>query len=81
MLNRFNLFSPKNSQTLVHKKILLEELSLTKLALECAHSRFDYAESEDLIDSSIYELNAAQKKYKYILNELKSLNHTSDIFK
>lgn len=81
MLNRFNLFPRKNNQTLVHKKILLEELSLTKLALECAHSRFDYAESEDLIDSSIYELNAAQKKYKYILNELKSLSKTADTLK
>ena len=57
-----------------HKNTILEELSLTKLALECANSRFDYASDPDLIDSSIFEVNAAQKKYKYLLTELKSIS-------
>ena len=74
MVNITNLFSRKDNPTLAHKNTLLKELSLTKSALESAYSRFDNAENEDLIDSSIYELNAAQKKYKYILNELKALN-------
>ena len=56
------------------RNTILEELSLTRLALECAYSKFDYACDPDLIDSSIYELNAAQKKYKYLLGELKTLN-------
>lgn len=64
----FNSFKKKT-----HKNVLLEELSLTRLALECANSRFDYASDPDLIDSSIFEFNAAQKKYKYLLGELKSL--------
>ena len=65
----FNRFKKKS-----HKNILLEELNLTCLALECANSRFDYASDPDLIDSSIYEFNAAQKKYKYLLSQIKALN-------
>ncbi len=73
-MNNLLKFSKKRYSNNTHKNTLLEEISLTKLALECAYSKFDNTCDPDLIDSSIYELNAAQKKYKFLLNELKAIS-------
>lgn len=38
----------------------------TRQALVNAYAGFDHATDADLIDSYIYEINALQKKYKYL---------------
>ena len=51
---------------------LLFELEKTKLELETAYSNFENVTDPDLIDCSIYEVNAVQQRYKYLLRQLKS---------
>ncbi len=50
---------------------LLAEIARTKLALETAYSNFENVIDPDLIDCSIYEVNAIQQRYKYLLRQLK----------
>lgn len=50
---------------------LLAEIAKTKLALETAYSNFENVVDPDLIDCSIYEVNAIQQRYKYLLKQLK----------
>lgn len=54
------------------KNELIKELAKTKKALEHAYSNFEYVIDPDLIDSSIYELNAINKQYKFLLEKVKS---------
>ncbi len=41
-------------------------LEKTRFALDMAYAGFNDAVDPDLIDSYIYEINALQKKYKYL---------------
>ncbi|ROR23679.1 uncharacterized protein DUF2508 [Mobilisporobacter senegalensis] len=56
------------------EEILRDELLKTKLALESAYSNFENVLDPDLIDCSIYELNAVQKRYKFLLKQAKELD-------
>lgn len=51
---------------------LLSDLAKTKSALDIAYSNFENVIDPDLIDSCIYELNAVQKKYKFLLERVKA---------
>jgi len=51
---------------------LLKEINETKLALEAAYSQFEHVVDPDLIDSLIYEMNAIQNRYKYLLKQAKA---------
>lgn len=55
--------------------ILLTEIKKTKLALESAYSNFENVIDPDLIDCYIYEVNAVQKRYKFLLKQAKELDH------
>ena len=57
----------------LQRQALINEINLTKLALECAYSKFENAIEPDIIDCTIYELNAAQTKYKFLLNKIKEI--------
>lgn len=52
---------------------LLNEIQRTKLALESAYSNFENVVDPDLIDCYIYEVNAVQKRYKFLLRQAKML--------
>ncbi len=52
---------------------LLNEIQMTKLALESAYSNFENVVDPDLIDCYIYEVNAVQKRYKFLLKQAKML--------
>ena len=56
------------------QEALLVEIHRTKLALEIAYSNFENSLDPDLIDSYIYEVNAVQKRYKFLLRQLKELD-------
>ena len=64
------LFSKKNKE----KDILLIEIKKTKLALEVVYSNFEYVVDPDLIDCYIYEMNAVQQRYKFLLKQAKLLD-------
>ena len=55
----------------VQNTALLAEIAKTKLELETAYSNFENVVDPDLIDCSIYEVNAIQQRYKYLLKQLK----------
>lgn len=67
MIPRYKLFR-KNE-----KEQLLKEINSTVSALESTYSRFEHVTEPDLIDCTIFELNAIQKRYKFLLNQIKKL--------
>lgn len=54
-----------------NKKCLMDEINMTKNALDAAYSNFDNATDPDLIDCYIYKVNAEQKRYKYLLEQVR----------
>lgn len=58
---------------LTYEESLQFDLQLAKWELENAYAGFDYATDPDLIDCYIYKLNAAMKRYKYLLNKYAAL--------
>ncbi|BCN32942.1 YaaL family protein [Anaeromicropila herbilytica] len=46
---------------------LRNEIMKTQMALESAYSKFENVVDPDLIDSYIYEVNAVQLRYKFLL--------------
>ncbi len=63
----------KTDPLLLAKAELLQEIEDIKLSLETAHSNFENACDPDLVDSCIYEMNAIQHRYKYLLRQVRSL--------
>lgn len=51
---------------------LINEINKTKVAMEAAYSNFQNVVDPDLIDSCIYELNAVQNRYKFLLKQAKA---------
>lgn len=66
------LFSKKKSP---QYEELLDEIKKTKLALESAYLNFEYVVDPDLIDCYIFELNAVQKRYKFLLKQVKEYDN------
>ena len=62
------LFSKKTSP---QNDDLINEIKKTKIALESAYSNFENVIDPDLIDCYIYEVNAVQKRYKFLLKQMK----------
>ena len=60
------------SDTSDNKRQLLEELKETKNALDTAYANLSYVVEPELIDCCIYELNAIQLRYKFILSQVKN---------
>ena len=57
--------------------LLLTELAQTKRDLDQAYDNFEHVVEPDLIDSCIYQLNAVQLKYKFLLSRVKQHEHTT----
>lgn len=58
-----------------HYTLLLDDIRKTKQELETAYANFEHAVEPDLIDSSIYELNAIQLRYKFLLGCVKQFEN------
>ncbi|MDF2538840.1 MAG: hypothetical protein K0S76_1861 [Herbinix sp.] len=52
--------------------MLLKEINKTKIAMEAAYSNFENVVDPDLIDSCIYEMNAVQNRYRFLLKQAKA---------
>lgn len=55
------------------ERYLRSEISQTKWALDRAYSNFENVVEPALIDSYIYELNAIQARYNYLLKKARDL--------
>jgi hypothetical protein len=58
----------------VSKEQLLTDLKLTKTALDDAYSNFEQVVDPDLVDSYIYQVNAVQKRYHFLLKQVQLLD-------
>ena len=58
-----------------HYMLLLDDLKKKKKELDIAYANFEHAVDPDLIDSSIYELNAVQLRYKFLLGCVKQFEN------
>ena len=67
MNSAYKLFRSKE------KEQLLKEINSTVVALESVYSKFENVTEPDLIDCTIFELNAIQKRYHYLLKQIKEL--------
>lgn len=63
----------KEASPLTYEESLRFDLQLAKWELENAYAGFDYATDPDLIDCYIFELNAAMKRYKFLLQKFSAL--------
>lgn len=60
-------FSPyQNDEDSLHR-----EIERVKMDMENAYLNFQYAVDPDLIDCCIYECNAAWKRYRFLLKQVK----------
>ena len=59
------------------KQQLMEDLRRTKCALDQAYSNFENVVDPDLVDSSIYELQAVQLRYRFLLRQASLLEESS----
>jgi hypothetical protein len=53
--------------------LLLDDLKKTQYELTLAYDHFEHVLDPDLIDSCIYQLNAVQLRYKFLLGRVKQL--------
>ncbi len=67
-----SLFSRKKQKRPNAYDLLINEINKTKVALEAAYSNFENVVDPDLIDSCIYELNAVQNRYRFLLKQAKA---------
>lgn len=50
---------------------LFDDLDSTRSALACAYARFNASTEPELIEACVYEINAAQARYNYLLRLVK----------
>lgn len=60
------------------KQRLLEDMEITRKAMETAYSNFDNVTDPDLIDCYIYEVNSVMKRYKFLMDQAEKLNLPPD---
>ena len=56
--------------------LLLDEIEKTKYDLNLAYSNFENSVEPDLIDSYIYQVNAIQMRYKFLLGRAKQIEES-----
>lgn len=61
----------KKNEDDIRQEELKRELSQVQDAMELAYQNLSNVVDPDLIDCYIFELNAIQKKYKFILKQVK----------
>ena len=61
----------KKRTTKIQDPFLLKEIEKVKIEMDTAYANFQNVMDPDLIDCYIYESNAAQKRYHFLLKQLK----------
>ena len=65
-------FKKKPKMVSLYDEELLRELDCTKREMEEAFANFQDAVDPDLVDSYIYEENAAQMRYQFLMKQIKN---------
>lgn len=72
-----DIFVGKNNQEAIlnaKKRRFLNELRETCAQIKCTDMWFEMEEDEDLIDASIYQREALNARYRYLLRQVKENN-------
>ena len=56
------------------RQVLLEGLAQTRALIAQAYAGFNAARDGDLIESYVFEINALQSRYSYLLRRVKALD-------
>jgi len=66
--------APVQNEDISGRLRLLEDLHLTKNALDTAYANFETVVDPDLIDCYTYEIYSVQKRYKFLLEQAKQMD-------
>ncbi|MEG0961353.1 MAG: DUF2508 family protein [Lachnospiraceae bacterium] len=66
-------FSKKQLPRTTAYSLLLDDLEKARYDLALAYDNFENAMEPDLIDCCIYQLNALQMRYKFLITKVKQL--------
>lgn len=70
-----NAFVRRNSENIIdeEKMELIEEIRLVSKSLNNAYKRFEFESDNDLIEASIYEIEALKARYRHLLQKAKEM--------
>lgn len=74
--NRQFTFSRRAKTSPEHEQ-LLQTLAQTRILINQAYSGFNTAKDHDLIESFVFEINALQARYSYLLRRIKALEEST----
>ena len=80
MAQAARLFSPRKKLDLAaqqERKALLEGLDQTRVLINQAYACFNRESDPDLIESYVFEINALQSRYSYLLRRVRELERPS----
>ena len=63
----------RRQEVQAQREALMESVRSTKSALSRAYDGFNRASDGDLIESYVYEINALQHRYAYLLRQMREL--------
>lgn len=64
--------SPRDSE----REQLMQTLADTRVLINQAYSGFNTAKDHELVESFVFEINALQSRYSYLLRRIKELEAT-----
>ena len=73
----FALRKKTNSEAWQERQELLEGLDRTKVLINQAYACFNRESDPDLIESYVFEINALQRRYSYLLRRVREMEHIS----
>lgn len=56
---------------------LMQSLAHTRVLINQAYSAFNTARDQELVESYVFEINALQSRYSYLLRRIKELEATT----
>ena len=73
----FALRKKTNSEAWQERQELLEGLDRTKVLINQAYACFNRESDPDLIESYVFEINALQRRYSYLLRRVREMEQIS----
>lgn len=67
------VFSSKHTRRQLERQELMDSLSQTRTLINQAYGGFNSTCDSDLIESYVYEINALQARYNYLLRRFKAM--------
>lgn len=69
----FSFFRRTDRELEEERHTLLEGMRQTKLSINQAYAGFNTTRDPDLIESYVFEINALQARYSYLLRQVRAL--------